>query len=300
MREDITRLGALVRFKQRMAVRQVRGRALIELLRGNDVDPSLIEPLDRQRTRAQLLHLETLSTRIGQDPSASRRLFEAVIGKDDTLPRRFLTYGEEAARAIGLITVRTNDGAAGGTGSLVSQHLVITNNHVLASEEVAQRAVLELGYYELDADTFPSTRQIFRIDPGKFFFTSEDLDFTLVGVETDNGSASTAGYGSLDLFFDSGKALLGERVNIIHHAGGRPQMISIRENTIIDVFDEWIHYMADTAPGSSGAPVFNDEWQLVAIHHASVPIGGSDEDGGIVNEGIRISAILRELNNALS
>lgn len=33
---------------------------------------------------------------------------------------------------------------------------------------------------------------------------------------------------------------------------------------------DFLHYRTDTAPGSSGAPVFNDQWQVVALHRAGV------------------------------
>jgi endonuclease G len=298
MDEKAARLGALVRCLSRRKIRNERGLALAELLHGRDIDPTIIETLGRQRARATMLNREDLTTELGQSPAASRKLFEAVIGKDDTLPSRFLTRGEAAAHAVGRITVRLEDGSGRyGTGSLLSHHLVITNNHVLESEDAARQATFELGYYETAPDTFPSTHQSFAIQPDKFFYTTEMLDFTLVGVATDNGSASTADYGALSLLAESGKALIGERVNIIQHAGGRPQSVSIRENQVVDIFDQWIHYAADTAPGSSGSPVFNDEWQLVGIHHASIPSGSN---GGVVNEGIRASMIVQELTRAFS
>ena len=153
--------------------------------------------------------------------------------------------------------------------------------------------MLELGYYDVEPNFPSSERQVFAIDPDKFFYTNTTLDFTIIGIESQADSVSTASYGALDFILNSGKALIGEGVNILHHAGGGPQRISIRENTLVDVFDNWIHYVSDTAPGSSGAPVFNDEWQLVAIHHASLPWG----DGLIVNEGIRISAIVKNLSS---
>jgi endonuclease G, mitochondrial len=58
------------------------------------------------------------------------------------------------------------------------------------------------------------------------------------------------------------------------------------------VFDEFLHYEADTQPGSSGSPVFNDQWELVALHHASVPAPEHPELGKFVNEGIRVSRLL--------
>ncbi|MEY9634104.1 V8-like Glu-specific endopeptidase [Bradyrhizobium japonicum] len=300
MDERTVRLGALLRYKQRSQPREARGRAVVELLCGADIDPSAAEPIERQKTRAQLLNLEELRNDIGQDPKASRKLFEAVIEKDDTLPRRFLFQGEAAARPVGRIVIRMSaSNIRYGTGSLVSRHLLLTNNHVIDSEDTGIRGFLELGYYELAPNMLPAEHQTFQIRPDKFFYTSEDLDYTLVGVENDNGYATTAAYGQVDLLSASGKALIGERVNIVQHSGGRPQVISIRENTTADVFDQWVHYTADTEPGSSGAAVFNDEWQLVALHHASVPTG-RDAAGSLVNEGVRVSAIVDDLKRALS
>ena len=60
-----------------------------------------------------------------------------------------------------------------------------------------------------------------------------------------------------------------------------------------------LQYSCDTEPGSSGSPVFNNQWKLVALHHASVVVDGPDgrhapdADPGAryLNEGIRLSAI---------
>ena len=54
-----------------------------------------------------------------------------------------------------------------------------------------------------------------------------------------------------------------------------------------------MHYSADTEPGSSGSPVFNDQWEVIALHHASVRAPEHTEFGGVLNEGIRVSAIVR-------
>src|SRR6185369_4641513 len=76
------------------------------------------------------------------------------------------------------------------------------------------------------------------------------------------------------------------------------------------------HYEGDTEPGSSGSPVFNDQWELVALHHSGVPemdqAGNfKDIDGGIwrpgddparlhwvANEGIRVSRLVDHLSAA--
>ena len=59
----------------------------------------------------------------------------------------------------------------------------------------------------------------------------------------------------------------------------------------MDIFDDFIHYSTDTMPGSSGSPVFNDEWMVVSLHHSGVP--DPNKPGQFIsNEGIRISSIM--------
>jgi hypothetical protein len=60
--------------------------------------------------------------------------------------------------------------------------------------------------------------------------------------------------------------------------------------------DRVVHYLTDTKEGSSGAPVFDAEGHLIALHHAG---GRPQEIAGKAplkkNEGIRISRILAGL-----
>jgi endonuclease G, mitochondrial len=79
------------------------------------------------------------------------------------------------------------------------------------------------------------------------------------------------------------------------------------------VLPEFLHYQTDTAPGSSGSPVFNDQWEVVALHHSGVPkrdrLGqilsvngtiwtndqGEQNIAWIANEGVRISRIVKHI-----
>lgn len=106
-------------------------------------------------------------------------------------------------------------------------------------------------------------------------------------------------------------------MNIIHHPQGDYKQISIRENLFVGIDETKIYYETDTAQGSSGSPVFNDQWQVVGLHHKSVPKMTADEknyldkDDQIIpiidnkidvtrvvwlkNEGMRISVVLNHL-----
>ena len=89
-----------------------------------------------------------------------------------------------------------------------------------------------------------------------------------------------------------GKVIAGDFITIVQHPEGQKKQVALRDNRVVDVFDEFLHYEADTQPGSSGSPVFNDQWELVALHHASVPAPDHPELGKFVNEGIRVSRLL--------
>jgi endonuclease G len=82
-------------------------------------------------------------------------------------------------------------------------------------------------------------------------------------------------------------------VTIIQHPRGEKKQIALRENRIVDIPGQFLHYTADTEPGSSGSLAFNDQWEPVALHHASVPAPEHRDLGGFVNEGIRISRIVQ-------
>jgi endonuclease G len=65
-----------------------------------------------------------------------------------------------------------------------------------------------------------------------------------------------------------------------------------------------LQYVADTMDGSSGSPVFNQNWEVVALHHSGAPHPPDDlpslakkawKGKFRVNEGIPIRAILDDL-----
>jgi V8-like Glu-specific endopeptidase len=80
---------------------------------------------------------------------------------------------------------------------------------------------------------------------------------------------------------------------------GQPKQLAIVDNQVAYSDERIAQYLTDTLPGSSGAPVFNDAWELVAIHHSGgwIPEPNSSSTH-FRNEGIRIPAILRDLVQA--
>ena len=88
----------------------------------------------------------------------------------------------------------------------------------------------------------------------------------------------------------------GQRVNIIQHPNGAPKKISMQNNLVEYVGGNVLQYVTSTNPGSSGAPIFDDEWRVVGLHHA----GGNIKEpttGRFYNrnEGILLVRILNDL-----
>lgn len=220
----------------------------------------------------------------------SRRDFERIIGRNDLLPINYLERGLLAARAVGRIDVREPFGGGGswGTGFLVGPRLMVTNNHVIESVDDARRSTIEFGYERGATGEFHKSHR-FRVDPDALFLTSgkDLLDFSLVAVAeiSVEGDTNLDEFGFLRLDPVLHKIEESEFVTIIQHPDGDEKYVAVRENKVVQIGageglpDQFLWYVSDTAPGSSGSPVFNDGWQVVAVHHKGVPVRREDTNG---------------------
>ncbi|KDN18078.1 DNA/RNA non-specific endonuclease [Amycolatopsis rifamycinica] len=226
--------------------------------------------------------------------TAAGAILERIVLTNDLLGVGYLEGGVAASAAVGRVNIRNGQGrlAGYGTGSLVSPELLLTNHHVLPDAEAAGFSVVEFDYQD-GIDGLPRPVRAFALDPDRFFAADPALDFALVAVKATANELRPFGFNRL--IGSEGKAIVGDFVTIVQHPGGGKKQVALRENRVVDVLDDFLHYETDTEPGSSGSPVFNDQWEIVALHHASVPATGHAEYGGFLNEGIRVSKLLKFL-----
>jgi endonuclease/exonuclease/phosphatase family metal-dependent hydrolase len=158
----------------------------------------------------------------------------------------------------------------------------MTNNHVLENESQADASVAEFNFEDGQTPT------VIKLQPRRVFLTDPSLDFTIVACD----DGPLGGIAPIPLQRDSATITRNERASIIQHPAGRRKEVALHNNEVIRVKDTVIHYRTDTEPGSSGSPVFNNRWQLVALHHA----GWTEPGGRATNEGVRISAIAARLH----
>jgi hypothetical protein len=223
---------------------------------------------------------------------------EAILDDSNLLPFAFLRTGDRVGRCV--VKIERADRAAG-TGFLVAPDILLTNHHVLPDAPTAAGA-RALANYEASPPADPAGRPAsVALDPEGLFVTNAELDFTFCGVR------GLDHLGTVAVERDSLLIMPSEYVNIIQHPRGRPKEVALQDSRVVKVDPVVVHYSCDTEPGSSGSPVFNNRWRLVALHHASVPAdaaAGGRVGAGLpagsryLNEGIRLSAIALWLESA--
>lgn len=239
----------------------------------------------------------SLHESLEQPPGGPERIWGNSI---DFVGVAFLEQGFNAAQTTGRVAFL--DGRAQGTGFLIAPGLFLTNNHVLGSLADAGLFVVEFDY-EVGPDGQPHEICRFEFSPNELFITDDtnDLDYTVIAIGRKiSGPKELDAFGFCPLTNAGDKHALGEVANIVQHPDGRFKEVVLRENRLISRLSHVLHYVADTEPGSSGSPVFNNQWQAIALHHWGGPWRQRfAQDGSplprFVNEGIRISAIVDEL-----
>ncbi|MEX0276795.1 MAG: serine protease [Ruegeria sp.] len=241
---------------------------------------------------------------------------EANIGdKNNILSGEFLEIGILTARSV----CRISQGLKTGTGFLVGNGVAVTNHHVIKNEVEAKNSLFEFLFDDNSIGT-PRSTETYAADTEHFFWADEELDICFLGLQ---GVTDIKTFGWLPLLREEGKALIGDPTNIIQHPAGEKKRIVVHDSTFTLVdngtdADAFCWYTGDTNKGSSGSPVLNNRWEVLAVHHKAIPdtdINGHvlDVNGKkiakdrfeendaqvrwLANEGIRVSRIVGKLES---
>jgi V8-like Glu-specific endopeptidase len=157
----------------------------------------------------------------------------------------------------------------------------------LASADEAAKAVVQFNYQQLPGGADAAYEEA-ELDPATFRTSATD-DWSAVKI---NGDLPTK-WGMVQLKKTAIRA--GDHVNIVQHPGGGPKQVSFLANVVMYVGDGRVQYLTDTLPGSSGSPVFDAQWNIVALHHSdgwlSEP-NAPTKNAYYRNEGISIDRVI--------
>lgn len=250
------------------------------------------EFLDELLTRYDMMSPIAALPSVGQwrGNETQTDVLEKIIGENTLRPIAFLQRGLEVARSVAYVGVQCSNERWSGTGFLVSQNLLLTNNHVLPRQELLPNTLFRFNYEENFLGEAQQTFE-YRAALDGTFYTNEALDYTLVQIESEPGKE----WGWLPLL--SRNIRLKSRINIIQHPQGQPKQISLQNNFVEYVGGNVVQYVTSTLPGSSGSPVFNDAWEAIALHHAGGNIPEpTTQRRYFRNEGILIKSILTDIS----
>lgn len=188
-----------------------------------------------------------------------------------------------ARSAVGRI--ESPQGVGIGTGILVEKDLLLTCYHVFSKNQF-QPAWVRFNY---KSDGYELPDYLFELDLD-FISHSSRPDYALVTVKEEPKQPVIKPVGAL---LDTG-----EEIRLIHHPQGNYVRIS-ELGKIVQVGEDYIHHHLNTAEGSSGAPIFNRQWQLIGIHRGHPGVGGRSIEPN-TREGVPLRAIWEKISPHLA
>ena len=219
--------------------------------------------------------------------------YEKIIGKrNDLTPIAWVKNAARASRSVCKVLLQNG---ASGTGWIYNDRYLLTNNHVIENIDVARSAKIIFNYGGINDEP----EKVYGLNPNDRFCSSPELelDFSLVAIaDQDN---SLAQFGSLTISKTIPR--VNDLVNIIQHPKGDLMKMAMPDE-VISVWPEknYLFYKCDTLGGSSGSPVFNQNWEVVALHHAGrtneLQINQKGKKSG-ANRGILIGSIIDHISS---
>ncbi len=224
----------------------------------------------------------------------AKRERQIVAGLPTLLDVRFLALGTERAKSVCRVEATFDGAVSTGTGFRIGETRILTNHHVVFDEEDGDRpasAVQVHFRHELGLDGQPLAPLSVLGHAGERLRGERDRDWAIIDFTAQLPGDAPA----LEIGGPRQAVAVDDRVAIIQHPNGLPKKIALAHNLVRFVDADVVQYWTDTDEGSSGAPVFNERWEVVALHHAAVEIGQQDQYG-YRNQGQAIARIAERID----
>jgi endonuclease G, mitochondrial len=237
---------------------------------------------------------------------------EAIVHQDDMVRFDFLAEGVAVGRSVARLSVpRFQAGKQvlvqgirpwlmSGTGWMIGPRLLVTNHHVINAREAGEPDASEADFLRQGANTavdfdYDNDDAKARIVVAcKVEAANKQLDYAILRLKEDP-NCPVLELSSAPFKFTATTYL---PVNIIQYPRGGPKKVAMRNNLVSGCDADTLRYFTDTDFGSSGAPVCDDAWKVIALHRGAKYIKGINFQGkqtAYVNFGTQISALTEDL-----
>lgn len=262
------------------------GNALLPILRS--------ALLQREGGDVVLATRDVGAARLDGLAAADARL-EKVLGVERYRSLTWYRNGLLRCRAVARIENLNEDGI--GTGFLVKgadlhgslpEWVLVTNGHVIPEGLDPRNAVV--AFHGLDSDALGPNR--FRVLKRWWYEPSSSPQLDTTVLELDGYPQRVE---PIPLAPQLPELTPSTRAYVIGHPRGLQQpQFSLQDNLVLDHDDTRLHYRSPTEGGSSGSPVFDNQWQLIGLHHAggfAMPRLNGEGGTYAANEALIIGAI---------
>lgn len=187
---------------------------------------------------------------------------EKIMGDRPTfLDVAYLKRGYETARAVVKLRMRFADGWYNGTAFLIAPARLLTARHNLVQPagEQALEVIAQFDYEraidgpEADGTMVPCALASIRGEAAD--------DWAVIDLAAPRPDCPL-------VRLSDAPARAEDRVAIIQHPNGLAKQVAMHNNLVTFANEARVQYLTDTLPGSSGAPVFDVKWNVVALHQA--------------------------------
>jgi len=186
------------------------------------------------------------------------------------LPINFLERGITASRSVAKVEIKNGSLLDVGTGFLFKVEgrkdlFFMTNYHVINDKaNIAFTKIIFNFEEDINGESKPSKSFKIKVDGAWYTSPVKELDATIFQLEATDEALKDFGF----LTLKKTDVKKNDFVNIIQHPAGQMKQISLYHNIVTNADEREVQYLTDTLKGSSGSPVFNSNWDIVALHHS--------------------------------
>jgi hypothetical protein len=185
-------------------------------------------------------------------------LEDTAAGKSGVRPMEWVGACMERSRSVGLVTTPTKYG----TGFLVNgldletkwnYPVLLTNSHVISGDDLKDISVRFLGA--------PSKGDC-KVVECLCASAPDAYDFAVLRLTDVPADVACAPVKKVEIVDD-----VPQRAYVMGYPDAGALSVSLYDNALVTVGDRTLHYTSMTEPGSSGSPVFNEDWDVIGVHH---------------------------------